>query len=87
MLPGPAGAIAYVGGALKRFPDLHVAMEDMIAEDDCAVVRNYWTATDSQAPEETRVSRDCHLADRRAPDCGAMGVFEPPHEAGSEEKT
>lgn len=48
MPPGPAGAIQYVGGALKRFPDLHVQIEDMIAEDDKVVVRNHWTATDSQ---------------------------------------
>ena len=48
MPPGPAGAIQYVGGALKRFPDLHVQIEDMIAEDDKVVVRNRWTATDSQ---------------------------------------
>jgi predicted ester cyclase len=47
MPPGPAGAIAYVGGALKRFPDLYVTIEDMIAEDDRVVVRNHWTATDS----------------------------------------
>lgn len=44
--PGPAGAIEYVAGALKKFPDLHVQIEDMIAEDDKVVVRNYWTATD-----------------------------------------
>ncbi len=48
MAPGPAGAIQYVGGALKRFPDLHVQIEDMIAEDDRVVVRNHWTATDAQ---------------------------------------
>jgi predicted ester cyclase len=47
--PGPAGAIQYVSGALKRFPDLHVQIEDMIAEDDKVVVRNNWTATDSQS--------------------------------------
>ena len=46
--PGPAGAIQYVAGALKRFPDLHVQIEDMIAEDDRVVVRNHWTATDLQ---------------------------------------
>ena len=46
--PGPAGAIQYVSGALKRFPDLHVQIEDIIAEDDKFVVRNHWTATDSQ---------------------------------------
>lgn len=45
---GPAGAIEYVGRALRRFPDLHVQIEDMIAEDDKVVVRNLWTATDSQ---------------------------------------
>jgi predicted ester cyclase len=48
MPAGPAGAIAYVGGALKKFPDLRVEIEDMIAEDDRVVVRNHWTATDSQ---------------------------------------
>ena len=48
MPPGPAGAIQYVSGALKRFPDLQVQIEDMIAEDDKVVVRNRWTATDSQ---------------------------------------
>jgi predicted ester cyclase len=48
MPPGPAGAIQYVAGALKRFPDLYVQIEDMIAEDDKVVVRNHWTATDSQ---------------------------------------
>jgi predicted ester cyclase len=47
MPPGPAGAIQYVSGALKRFSDLHVQIEDMIAEDDKVVVRNHWTATDS----------------------------------------
>ena len=48
MPPGRAGAIAYVSGALKRFPDLHITIEDMIAEDDRVAVRNHWTATDSQ---------------------------------------
>jgi predicted ester cyclase len=48
MSQGPAGAIQYVSGALKRFPDLHVTIEDMIAEDDRVVVRNHWRATDSQ---------------------------------------
>jgi predicted ester cyclase len=48
MPPGPEGAIQYVGEALKRFPDLHVDIEDMIAEDDKVAVRNHWTATDSQ---------------------------------------
>src|SRR5262249_51465021 len=37
--PGPAGAIQYVGSALDRFPDMHVEVLDVIAEDDRVVVR------------------------------------------------
>ena len=48
MPPGPAGAIAYVSG-VQKFPDLYVKIDDMIAEDDRVVVRNHWTATDSQS--------------------------------------
>jgi len=47
--PGPEGAMQYVGGALQRYPDLHVTIEDMIAEDDKVVVRNHWTATEKQS--------------------------------------
>ena len=36
-------------GALKRFPDLHVQIEDMITEDDKVVAGNHWTATDAQS--------------------------------------
>ena len=52
MSPGPAGAIQYVSGALKKFPDLYVQIEDMIAEDDKVVVRNHWTATDGETGKE-----------------------------------
>src|ERR1700741_1336288 len=44
--PGPAGAIQYVGEALKKVPDLRVRIEDLIAEDDQVVVRNHWMGTD-----------------------------------------
>jgi predicted ester cyclase len=44
--PGPAGAKQYVGGALKKFLDMHVTIEDIIAEGDKVVVRNKWRATD-----------------------------------------
>src|SRR5260370_1781000 len=54
---GPSGAIQYVAGALKRFPDLHVRIEDMIAEDDKAVVGNNWTATDSQNGKKLQFRR------------------------------
>jgi predicted SnoaL-like aldol condensation-catalyzing enzyme len=46
---GPAGAIQYVSAALTKFPDLHVRIDDIIAEDDKVVVRNCWTATDAQS--------------------------------------
>ena len=70
MPPGPAGAIAYVSGALQKFPDLHVAIDDMIAEDDRVVVRNGFADR-----QEIGISRDCDLANCGAVDCGAVGVF------------
>lgn len=45
---GPAGAKQYVGGAYKRFPDIQVTIEDLIAEGDKVVVRNHWTGTDTK---------------------------------------
>jgi predicted SnoaL-like aldol condensation-catalyzing enzyme len=45
--PGPAGAMQYVGGAYKKFPDIHVEILDLIAEDDRVVVRNRWTGTEA----------------------------------------
>ena len=45
--PGPAGAMQYVGGAYKKFPDIHVDILDLIAEDDRVVVRNHWTGTEA----------------------------------------
>lgn len=80
MPPGPAGAIAYVGGALKRFPDLRVTIEDMIAEDDRVVVRNHWTATDSQNGKklEFRGIVIWRIAARQIVERWAY--LEPPHE-------
>jgi len=49
--PGLAGAIQYVGNVLKKVPDLHVEIEDMIAEDDKVVVRNRWTGTDAASKQ------------------------------------
>ena len=54
--PGPAGAKQYVGGAYKRFPDIHVTIEDMIAEDDKVVVRNRWTGTDATTKQHMAFS-------------------------------
>jgi len=47
MPPGPAGAKEYVGGAYKKFPDIHVEILDLVAEDDRVVVRNHWTGTEA----------------------------------------
>ena len=47
--PGPAGAKAYVGSALKKVPDLRVTIEDIVAEGDKVVVRNTWRGTDSSS--------------------------------------
>ena len=42
---GSEGAMQFVGGAYKKFPDIHVEILDLIAEDDRVVVRDF---------------RDCH---------------------------
>ena len=54
--PGPAGAIQYVGAALKKVPDLRVTIEDMIAEDDKVAVRNHWTGTDAASKQRLEFS-------------------------------
>jgi predicted SnoaL-like aldol condensation-catalyzing enzyme len=54
--PGPAGAIQYVAGVLKRFPDMHVEILDLIAEDDRVVVRNRWTGTDKESGKRLQFS-------------------------------
>jgi predicted SnoaL-like aldol condensation-catalyzing enzyme len=46
---GPGGAKQYVGGAYKRFPDIHVEILDLIAEGDKVVVRNRWTGTEASS--------------------------------------
>jgi predicted ester cyclase len=45
--PGPAGAKQYVSAALQRFPDMHVTLNDVIAEGDKVVVRNTWRGTEA----------------------------------------
>ena len=46
--PGPNGPKTYIAAAFKRYPDLRVVIEDIIAEEDKVVVRNRWQATDAQ---------------------------------------
>ncbi len=54
--PGPAGAKQYAGGAFKRFPDMHVTIEDMIAEDDRGVVRNHWMGIEAASGQRVEFS-------------------------------
>lgn len=54
--PGPDGAKQYVGGAYRKFPDIHVDILDLIAEDDRVVVRNRWTGTDAASGVRFEVS-------------------------------
>src|SRR5258708_15999853 len=54
--PGPAGAMQYVGAALKKGPDLRVNIEDLIAEDDKVVVRNHCTGTDAASKQRLEFS-------------------------------
>jgi len=54
--PGPAGAMQYVGSALKKIPDLRVNIEDLIAEADKVVVRNHWTGTDAASKQRLEFS-------------------------------
>ena len=56
MPPGPEGAIAYVGGALKKFPDMHVEILDMVAEDDRVVVKNRWIGTEASTGKKYEFS-------------------------------
>src|SRR5258708_37111057 len=43
--PGPAAPKQYLAAAFQRFPDIHVTIEDIIAQVDKVVVRNTWRAT------------------------------------------
>jgi predicted SnoaL-like aldol condensation-catalyzing enzyme len=54
--PGPEGAKQYVGGALKRIPDMRVTIDDIIAEGDRVVVRNTWAGTDRETGRKIRFS-------------------------------
>ena len=46
--PGPDGPKQYLAAAFRRFPDIHVSIEDILADGDRVVVRNTWRATDSE---------------------------------------
>ena len=54
--PGPEGPKEYLAAAFKRFSDIHVTIEDIVAEGDRVVVRNTWRATDSQSGQKIEFS-------------------------------
>ena len=54
--PGPAGPKQYLAAAFRRFPDIHVTIEDMIAEGDRVAVRNTWRATDTETGKKIEFS-------------------------------
>lgn len=43
---GPEAAKKMMEAAYKRWPDLKVTVQDIVAEDDRVVVRNSWTGTE-----------------------------------------
>ncbi len=43
---GPQAAKTMMEGAYEKWPDLHVVVEDILAEGDKVMVRNVWRATD-----------------------------------------
>lgn len=54
--PGPEGPKQYLAAAFKRFPDIHVTIEDIISEGDRVAVRNTWRATDRDSGQKIEFS-------------------------------
>ncbi len=46
---GPLAAKTMMENAHQRWPDLHVEVEDILAEGDKVMVRNTWTATEKSS--------------------------------------
>lgn len=51
------GTPTEVSGYTKKFPDIHVDILDLIAEDDKVVVRNHWTSTEAASGTKYEFSR------------------------------
>ena len=51
---GPLAAKTMMEHAYERWPDLHVAVEDILAEGDKVMVRNVWTATEKATGKKIR---------------------------------
>jgi predicted ester cyclase len=50
---GPLAAKTMMEQAYQRWPDLHVEVEDILAEGDKVMVRNVWTATEKSTGKIT----------------------------------
>lgn len=49
---GPEAAKKMMEAAYKRWPDLKVTVQDILAEDDRVVVRNSWTGTEARTGQK-----------------------------------
>jgi len=49
---GPQAAMKMMQGAYQRWPDLHVTVEDILAEGDKVMVRNSWVATEASTGQK-----------------------------------
>jgi predicted ester cyclase len=49
---GPEAAKRMMEAASKRWPDVHVTVEDILAEGDKVMVRNSWTATEASTRQK-----------------------------------
>ncbi|WP_309240707.1 ester cyclase [Paraburkholderia youngii] len=49
---GPEAAIEMMAELYKKWPDLHVTVEDILAERDKVMVRNTWRATDAASGQK-----------------------------------
>ena len=53
---GPLAAKTMMEQAYQRWPDLHIIIEDILAEGDKVMVRNVWTATEKSSGKKIRFS-------------------------------
>ncbi len=61
--PGPAGVKAFVSLMRARLPDLHIDIDDLIAEGDKVVVRTTWQGTHADTPARRTMIQIFRLAD------------------------
>lgn len=63
--PGPAGVKAFVSLMRARLPDLHVDIDDLIAESDKVVIRTTWQGTHDGTPARRTMIQIFRLADEK----------------------